>query len=801
MWCCGRVGGRRLIYRKVPDPLERDSKKTLHLQGGVVCNPGVNLTAYAKGVCAAVGALAPGLSAAPAQAAPQGSRADYEIHAHLDGPTKVLSGLETLSWTNGTADPVRDAWFHLYLNAFSNNRSTHLTEAKGELRGKPLEDGWGWSRVTTIYAVDPVSGERRDLLPTFQYRRPDDGNEEDRTVFSVDLPAAVPPGGRLVLEIGWESQLPKVRRRTGYKDDFLLIAQWFPKLGVYEQGRGWNCHQFHMTTEFYADYGTYNVELDLPQEYNGKVFGSGRKEYEQLESGRDIVRFIAPYTYDRTRIDAMGGTPLLHDFAWTASPRFLVKTATFEPSRWIEEFPAEVERARSALGDEATNLRPVDVTTLIQPEHANQEERHRRAAEAALFFYGLWFGEYPYAHLTVVDPAWGADGARAMEYPTHFTCGTSLYTVPDMHTPESVTVHECGHQFWYGLVGNNEFEAAWLDEGFNSYTDGEVLQIVYGDRRDTTAYAALRFDGVPVAPLEASGRLGRLFALREIPAPLGLPVRPLRSSAFLSLWADQPTLTFAPQRPSPRWSDRSGYLADPDSDPIDTKAYEYVDRASYRGNSYPRTAVALRTLQYVVGDAAFMRGMRHYSREWRYRHPYPDDFFRSFQAGAGVDCQWYFDEAFRSTATADWSVEVDARRRPRDKGLFQGEGGDFLERAVPESDDGDESRPWQVEVLVRRAGGLSLPLPLRMTFDDGSVRDEVWTREEQLGKGWKRFAFESSAKLLSAELDPEGRIFLDADRSNDAWYDERDRTTRWRWGERVQVSLQHYLHFLGGIGG
>ena len=83
-----------------------------------------------------------------------------------------------------------------------------------------------------------------------------------------------------------------------------------------------------------------------------------------------------------------------------------------------------------------------------------------------------------------------------MEYPTLFTAGTGLFTQPDEYRPESVTIHEAGHQFWYGLVGNNEFEAAWLDEGFNSYTDSEVLWRVYGPRRATTDYARVPVDGV-----------------------------------------------------------------------------------------------------------------------------------------------------------------------------------------------------------------------------------------------------------------------------------------------------------------
>ena len=89
---------------------------------------------------------------------------------------------------------------------------------------------------------------------------------------------------------------------------------------------------------------------------------------------------------------------------------------------------------------------------LLQPEHAGQAERHFDATRVALRFYGEWFGAYPYGHVTVVDPAWQS-GAGGMEYPTLFTAGTRWLAPRHVMQPESVTVHEAGHQFWYGIVG------------------------------------------------------------------------------------------------------------------------------------------------------------------------------------------------------------------------------------------------------------------------------------------------------------------------------------------------------------
>jgi len=741
---------------------------------------------------------------------------DYEIRARLDGETeapKEIRGRERIRWENTTADAVEDAWFHLYLNAFANNRTIHLTESRGRLRGERVDEGWGWSRVTAARVAYGEPERFTDVFASFRYRHPDGANDEDRTVFSLDLPRAVEPGEVLWLEIEWESRLPRVRRRTGYKDDFLLVAQWFPKLGVYEQGRGWNCHSFHANTEFFSDYGTYAVELDLPQRFSGKVGGTGIKDVERLEGGdRVFVRFLAPSPSDRAHGDATGKKPLVHDFAWTADPRYVVKPFHFRSSEWAERFPGEVERARAALGPKANlTLRDVDVDVLIHPEHVDQAERHFRAASAALFFYGLWFGEYPYERVTVVDPAWGAGAAGGMEYPTLFTCGTRLFTTEDMQSPEGVTVHECGHQFWYGLVGNNEFESAWLDEGFNSYTDSEVLWRVYGPSRGTTAFARMPVDGVPVGSTESSGRTDRILSGRLLPMPWILPdLTPVHASGFLDRWRVQPKLSFVQEWTDPRWNDRARYLRSPDADPIDTAGWRYLDRTSYGVNSYQRTAVALRTLASIVGPDDFLRGMRHYSETWRYRHPYPDDFFRTFQEGAAAEVEWYFHEIFRGVGTADWSVEVEQGRRPLPEGFFQREGGDFIEETVAEDAEEDEDpgdavedpmRPWQVHVVLRRTGTLSLSMPVRMTFADGSMREDVWLREEQQAVSWKKIEFESDSKLVSVVLDPERGNYLDTDMSNNQWYDRSDRLAPLRWGERVLARYQRYFHWIQGIGG
>jgi hypothetical protein len=739
-------------------------------------------------------------------------RADYAIRVRYEEEERRLVGDELVQWTNASSDDVPDLWFHLYWNAFANNRSTHLVESKGELRGIGISDEWGWQRITSI----EVRG--KELLPKLKWRTGDDGREEDRTVFSVPLDPPARPDEVVQVRVQWEARIPRIRRRTGYKDDFLFIAHWFPKLGVYEGGSGWNCYQFHASTEFFADYGVYDVTLDLPEKYAGRIGASGvQVEPDRVADGRVVARFAAPSPEDRRTPDALGKMPLVHDFAWTADPDYLKREFTFRYAEWAERYDAEVDRVALALGRPRAEvaLRDVRVTVLLQPEHADQDLRHFDATCTALFFYGLWYGGYPYEHVTCVDPAWGGGAAGGMEYPTLFTAGSRMHTRPEMHTPESVTVHECGHQFWYGLVGNNEFEAAWMDEGFNTFTQNEALALHYGPAARTTEFAGLYFSGIPTTREPGGAGLGDVLALKRWNV-LGLALEPLGGSGLVDWWRAQPLLAWTHGWNDARWNDRNGYLAAPDSDPVDTFGWRYVDGQSYRQNSYRRTAVNLRTLKGMVGEEPFLRGMRLYAERFRYGHPYADDFFDTFDEGARVDASEYFEQAFRSTATVDWSVEVTNRKASEPAGWFLDEQGVWRkrERGAPNADDAragaadgdDDARKtqWTPEVVVLRKGVLYLPLKLELTFEDGKRQRFLWTLDEQRrSQWWKPIPLDAryDSKIVSAVLDPERVYYLDLDMSNNQWHEATSVATPVRWSERVWTQYAHLLHWLGGLGG
>jgi hypothetical protein len=186
------------------------------------------------------------------------------------------SGREPLTWTNDSADAIGELQFHLYLNAFQNEKSSFMRESGGQLRGDRAAKGsWGWIDLQRIR----IEGGA-ELLNAIRYIHPDDDNADDRTVMAVTLPSPVKPGGAVTLNIDFVSQLPKVFARTGYRNDFFLVGQWFPKIGVYERAGMYASKAPELppvprnTPSFTPTHGVSPMEIVAPSEF---VIGARRR--------------------------------------------------------------------------------------------------------------------------------------------------------------------------------------------------------------------------------------------------------------------------------------------------------------------------------------------------------------------------------------------------------------------------------------------------------------------------------------------------------------------------------------------
>jgi hypothetical protein len=357
--------------------------------------------------------------------------ANYTISVSLDPVRKQLTGHETLVWRNTSNENVSELQFHLYLNAFKNSRSTFMRES-GAPGGE--QDGWGWIDVDSL-----ATAEGEVLTRQIEFLHPDDRNADDRTVFRVPLAHPVRPERTITLTCDFTAQLPPLIARSGYAGEFLLVGQWFPKIGVYQNAKGWNCHQYHSSTEFFADFGVYDVSITIPDRF--VVGATGVKFAER--NNPDSTKTLSFHAED------------VHDFAWTASPQFVEVNDTWQH---------------------------VALRLLLQPDHLSQAHRYIGSCVAALEFFDRHVGPYPHPVLTVVDVPVSGLEAGGMEYPTFFTVSTFWGLPAGFLFPELVTVHEFGHQYWQGMSANNEFEEAWMDEGINQYFEIRVMNSTYGEK-------------------------------------------------------------------------------------------------------------------------------------------------------------------------------------------------------------------------------------------------------------------------------------------------------------------------------
>ncbi len=649
------------------------------------------------------------------------------MQARLDNTRKTIDGHETLTWFNDSPDTIHELQFHLYLNAFQNEKSSFMRESGGQLRGDRIpKEGWGYIEIRKMQVAGGA-----DLTSAVRFIHPDDDNTDDRTVAAVALPQPVLPAASITLDIDFLSKLPKVFARTGYHNDFYMVGQWFPKIGVYEkpgerysqQGQ-WNCHQFHTNSEFYADYGQYDVTITVPP-----TFVVGATGVQQSRNGN---------TYRFTQNN-------VHDFAWTASPRYIRVEREFDPPHEVSA--AELASVAKLVGktEDEVRLQPVRMILLIQPEHREQIDRHFRSLINGMKWFGLWYGAYPYQTITVVDPEFGAGGAGGMEYPTLITAGTSWHASSHEWNPEEVIVHEFGHQYWYGMVGTNEFEESWLDEGFNTYSTSKIIDQVYGP-----AYLPFHFLGFSVSGL------------------LGVP-----TSTAEKL-------------------NRIAYLDYRKVDPVVCNSWSYYDSTSYGINSYMRPGTLLKTMENYLGAPVMARIMRTWFERYRYRHPTSMDFRNVVNEVSGKDMGWFFDQFVFGTNELDYRVaSVESESVPIPRGLFFQNG---KRVAVTDKDvqrEKKKKQPEQFRTVIKlvRQGETVMPVHMRLTLENGETIERDW---DGIGR-WMKYDITRPSRAKRVEIDPQSRILLDASFTNNSWVSSPDPLPFTKWFSNLLFWAQMVL--------
>ncbi|WP_266172202.1 M1 family metallopeptidase [Dyella subtropica] len=654
----------------------------------------------------------------------------YRIDAELDAGKHTVTGKEQLTWRNRSDRAVSSIYMHLYLNAFQNDGSTFFTERKvmtahaGSRGNADLKKGqWGW--------IDLQHVQQGGAALKWRYVHPDGGPEADHTVVRVDLAEPVPAGGTVTLDIDFFSQLPRVVLRTGWWGDFNLVAQWFPKIGVLELPgeRGatevrWNVHEYHFNSEFYADFGSYDVRITVPSDYTVGAVG---------EQQGAPVQNAGKTTYHFVQDD-------VHDFAWVAAKGYKTLDGSYE----------------------GPGSPKVAVRVIYPPEYVASAQPVLKATIDSLGYFSRTLGAYPYRTVTGVVPPYNAGEAGGMEYPTFFTAEGLSDIDPgtaDQERIDFVTIHEFGHGYFYGLLASNEFEEPMLDEGLNEYWDGRMLR--ERNQRILTPSTWLRRLGVTPSM--------SMFEMERMDAGLRRPY-----------------------------------------DPLGQNSWDRYSSGSYF-SVYSRTATAMHDLEERLGKDVTERAFREYYKRWHFRHPSVADLRATLidVSGDAKNVNEIFDQfVYGAAKINDRIAAIDNEELLPQAGSFEKDGkrseldGEAQDKQIekqredwskahPDAKPGTGPFQWRGVVSVVR-DGAQVPQLLRVKFADGSSEDVRWNDDRR----WARFTFTKPARIVSAELDPEQKIYLDSNKLDDSRTVKENGAASRSWSTDVSALVQAFYSFM-----
>lgn len=580
--------------------------------------------------------------------------ASYTLRAKLDPIAHTVHGGGTIAWRNASSKPVCELWMHLYLNAFKNQSSVFMRAPIGGFRGNRIPADWGSIDLKKLVLVD---GEKRDdLLESLELKRPGD---EDETDARVPLPRDVEPGETITLEVEWVDKMPSIVERTGYDGSFHMVGQWFPKIAKLEADGTFAHFPFHHLGEFYSDFGTYDVTIDVP---DGFIVGATGPVVEtKKESGRLVQRHVQSD---------------IHDFAWTAWDKFQVRKETI-------------------LG--------VDVTVLAPPGYDDHVERELETMRFALPHFGARYGKYPYPVLTLVHPPASASEAGGMEYPTLITTGQPSWLPRGLWFVETVTIHEFGHQYFYGLAASNEDAWPFLDEGLNSYAENEAMRAWKGPG------SGLDFAGLAIGDVEAQSERARHFGQDE---------------------------------------------------KIAQGAGTFATGSAYGALVYSRAAALLETIARAYGKEKMDRALGVYMRKFRFKHPTPKDLIATIRDEIGPGAAENLHAGLFEKGWVDYAITQTSSHPSRSAaGMFDRDG----KRETISPDKTLNPNRYDGYVLVVRRGTLRFPVEIELVSTDGSRSRVKWDGQTES----YRIPYSGASALRAAVVDPDERILLDQHPEND----------------------------------
>ncbi|WP_338110676.1 M1 family metallopeptidase [Roseivirga pacifica] len=481
--------------------------------------------------------------------------AKYTMEIDMNVETNRFDGVQKIVYTNNSPDELDQVFYHLYFNAFQPGS---MMDVRSRTIGDP--DRRVQDRISKL--SDDEIGYQKIKTLTMNGKAVE--HKTEGTVLEVKLPQPIKPGQTVTFDMKFEGQVPLQIRRTG-RDNAegvrYTMTQWYPKLAEYDY-QGWHADEY-IGREFYGIWGDFDVKISIDKDYviggtgylqNPLEIGHGYENEGQtvkqkVKNGKLTWHFVAPN---------------VHDFAWAADPDYAHDKLTMKNGMVLHFFHQKGQNEENWA-----KLMPL--------------------AEQAFEYANKHFGQYPYKQFSVIQ---GGDGG--MEYPM------STMITGNRGSLLGVTIHEALHDWYHGVLGNNEALTPWMDEGFTSYASGRIGRHIRNPQPEEPTLETL---GTP-----AGGSYLRI-AISDI------------------------------------------------EEPLSTHSDHYNLNGAYSTAAYGKGAVWMSQLGYVIGEEARDKGLLEYFDTWKFKHPNPNDVLRVFERVSGLELDWYNEYFVYTTKTIDYGVK------------------------------------------------------------------------------------------------------------------------------------------------
>jgi hypothetical protein len=475
---------------------------------------------------------------------------NYTINVSLNDKEHTLDGFETIEYINHSPDTLQYIWFHLWPNAYKNDKTAFSEQLLKLGRtdfyfSKPADKGY----------INKLEFKADNLLLTVV------ADSLNIDIVKLLLPKPLAPGKKTIITTPFHVQLPAIFSRSGHTDNYYQVTQWYPKPAVYDR-KGWHPMPYLDQGEFYSEFGNFDVEITAPSAYVIAATGTLQDELtlQQIKQNKKHTATGNNKTWQFKQTNT-------HDFAWFAS----------------KDFTVDYDTVQLASGKQ------VDVFVYRTTDDAKWKKATAFAKDG-LQKYSEWIGEYPYSTASIVQGG-KSESSSGMEYPSI----TVITTEENEQYFDATIAHELGHNWFYGSLASNERQHPWMDEGMNTY---------YQKRYEINKYGSYGFlSSVPKS-------VGRKLPDDEEKWMLDVFARMYKDQAI-----ETPSTAFTP--------------------------------LNYGLISYYKASRWLKKLEATIGTAAFDKCMKQYYTEWKFKHPYPDDFKYSIETCTGKDLNDVFIELYK----------------------------------------------------------------------------------------------------------------------------------------------------------